>query len=507
MATLSAAAGRIGPLYSADSQNYVVLSERMFTGVGWRPPFDWIFEPQLVQGRGPWASLPPWPPGYSAATEGLARLSGLDAARAAWFLSLATCLLTVPLVFLLARRAELPPLAAGLAALAFAVTAPALRCASYAWSEPPFLFLIVLALLWMSTSRSSLSLAALVGLAVAAATLTRYLGAAMIPVAAGWAILAFRRQGQGRALAATALSAGVPVLALAAWLVRNYAVSGHAQTSYGPPDLSFLQNLAMAVHGLGSCLFGFGDSDPGMAVALVLLAVAVGAAWRAVRRVDGDAEVMADGRRTLALLASWAATFVVLTCALRSRSYFAHIDTRILFPAWPAVLILLLSLLARACRATAGWARVMVAVPVAGLALVVAVGQVRSYAELVSFESRDKTALARTVSAAHDPALLRLFAGRRVLCLEDDTLSSFFASAIAAHAASVCLTTRSRLYRGFTWQAPELRAFLTQIDYVTTVDIAGTGGREERRDFQPSGPPILRLDGLAIYTSAAAAPP
>lgn len=143
---------------------------------------------------------------------------------------------TVALTYLLARPV-VGPRRAPAAALAVAVYPALLLYPAYLMSETLFSFLALLALAgWLASGVGS---AAVAGLALGAATLTRSVGWAVlggILLAEGWRLVVRRERANRVALARLALLLVGFGLVLAPWVARNHALYGRVvlgETSWG----------------------------------------------------------------------------------------------------------------------------------------------------------------------------------------------------------------------------------------------------------------------------------
>lgn len=164
--------------------------------------------------------------------------------------------------------------AAGVAALT-AVAAPLLDVHTAFWSEPLFvaLSLPLLALLVTIGQRGVVRRRVIVvaGLLAAAATLTRYSGVSLLPIAA--AVLLLRNAPRGRKatdLLVFGLAFGLPVLA---WLIRNVVATG---TPTGERVGNQLGVLGILLDGLQTMGTWFIPKDGPRAVQLLLAAAVAG---------------------------------------------------------------------------------------------------------------------------------------------------------------------------------------------------------------------------------------
>ena len=130
------------------------------------------------------------------------------------------------------------------AAGAAAVSAPLLAVHAWLWSEPPYLlltaaYLVVLLGVRSAAPSSALRWAVGAGLLAAAATLVRYAGVSLLPIAA--LVLLLRPVPWRRRIAEAAafgVAYGIPV---GAWLVRNQALTGGLTGERVPNALSAVE--------------------------------------------------------------------------------------------------------------------------------------------------------------------------------------------------------------------------------------------------------------------------
>lgn len=302
-----------------------------------------------------------WPPLYPVAIAGLARF-GLDFAIAARWVAIAGAGGAVVLVYLLGAML-FGPRAGRISAVLMTVWPAITRIAAMAMSEPLFLLLLltsVLITVWSIPVRGAPGYVrlALGGLILGAAALTRYPGAALIP-AGGIALLAgvpgWRwRERVGRALA-WSLPAAVPI---AAWLARNLFTTG-ALVGVGrqPSKSGLIANAVRAVKTVAFDTFHLMSRItivPELVhirtrlVALVTAAV-VGALliWLlrdARRRVALKLAVHnALGSPERAFVAAIGGGYVAAMVIARSLSSFEPLGSRMMLPAYPFLLILIIA--------------------------------------------------------------------------------------------------------------------------------------------------------------------
>jgi 4-amino-4-deoxy-L-arabinose transferase-like glycosyltransferase len=189
-----------------------------------------------------------WPPLYPAVLAGIDQLFGRDALVLAPYLNAALFGFIVYLGGLLMFRQVRIPLLAVLGALAILASTTLLKVSLAVWSEPLFICLVLLFLLAFGSYQTQPGLVWLgvMGIAVALACLTRYIGFILIPT--GATMILFLHGGTRRPrlshAAAFVLIAGFPI---GLWLTRNFVVSGTLSGNRGPSAFSFIQNLNLTL--------------------------------------------------------------------------------------------------------------------------------------------------------------------------------------------------------------------------------------------------------------------
>lgn len=221
-----------------------------------------------------------WPPLYPATLALLLRLFGADVLVSARVINVILAALVVLLTGVYARQLRLAPIfglgAAAMTAWAYPIVATRIMT----WSEPPFVFFVLLSLMALTRYITHRQLSALIIFAVttALAALTRYVGVVLIPI--GLLVYLAYSQGRWATRLATALAlAGVAFLPLAAFLARNWLVSGSLMGSRHPPSLTLLQNVAATARVAGGWFLPASLADDGFVVLIiVLMAQLLGAA-------------------------------------------------------------------------------------------------------------------------------------------------------------------------------------------------------------------------------------
>jgi hypothetical protein len=182
-----------------------------------------------------------WPPLYPGAAAAVTKL-GVPAPEATKLVSIAAFGLTVALVWVLGS-AVFDRSVGTITALLLAVWPPVARTAGMALSENLFVLFVVLCavitvrlLRPQPTTARVLLIAALGGLAMGAASLTRYAALALIPIGAVGLIVNLQGRALRERLAVTAVWSVCAAIPPVAFLIRNVVVTGSLIGAGRPPD-------------------------------------------------------------------------------------------------------------------------------------------------------------------------------------------------------------------------------------------------------------------------------
>ncbi|NLG27741.1 MAG: hypothetical protein GX557_07495 [Chloroflexi bacterium] len=207
----------LGAATSIDSLTYVGAARTLLQGDGFLTlAYDGTFEPMTH-----------YPPFYSVllASVGLFGIDPLDAARGWCALFMAANVLLAGLaIYRLTRGLWWP---AVLGALLMLLAPGITMVHAWAWAEPPFLLLCVLACLLLNayTRTARRSVLWLAGAVLGLACLTRYTGLALVATAALW-VLWTGPGAVGRRIADALLLGLLGCVPLGLWFARNLRVSG-----------------------------------------------------------------------------------------------------------------------------------------------------------------------------------------------------------------------------------------------------------------------------------------
>jgi len=227
---------RSGVGLTPDSVGYIATARNLINGF---EAVSWDAKPLVVQ-----------PPLYPALLASVGYFSGYDPLSCARIVNASLFGLAVYVSGLLFfTYLNLFPALAMMGTVTVLVSAPLLQVSMMAWSEPLYILLVLVSLLLANSYRvtgKSTSLLFLAG-SVALASMTRYIGIALIPV--GVLLIFFSNHGTlGERASHLLLFLLVSTSPLAAWVVRNYVVSGTLFGPRYPADTTVLQVLERAYH-------------------------------------------------------------------------------------------------------------------------------------------------------------------------------------------------------------------------------------------------------------------
>lgn len=328
-----------------DSMFYLTSADSLRQGHG----LSW------VAGGGELRPLVHYPPLYSVVLAALA-WAGVDALRAATWLAGLLFGLNIGLVGAILLRVTRRGWIA-VAGAALALASPVfIDVHLEVMSEPLFLawLLLTLACLWSYWREPRLRPLIAAGAATALAYLTRYVGGAV--VATGVLVIAVAPQGSGRRkLGHLALYAGLALLPIAAWYLRNLVLTGTATNRlliFHPVALATLRAAAGTVSSwlLPSTAPVWLKAGILLTVAMGFVATALWAWWRAfwsAQYREAGPDRRKDALRLATVLVAFAAVYVVFLAA--SLTFFdasTKLDSRILSPVFLAAMMAILALVA-----------------------------------------------------------------------------------------------------------------------------------------------------------------
>ncbi len=343
LALVSTSAYGIG--VSPDSANYLVAGQSLTQGLGYRG----------VDGE----ALAIWPPLYSLALAA-GPLSGIPILAAARYLHALLAGLTVFGVGqYLHGRVHWWPLSLLASAITLAAP-PMIIVQSFAWTEPLFNLAILAALAALSTYLGSgrpRHLAWTIA-ATAVATLVRYPGVVMIPVAVTCVLVLGQGTLRRRIIHGSfySLFASAP---LALWLVRNILVTGTLAGRREASATTLAMSLDQAAGTFNSwvlprSLTGLTETSPWLAGGGTVLMAAVGAALvmaAAVRFAKDNVDRRRFGRQVLPLVLFLAGYFLFMLISATSTAI-DPLHNRILSPLYLPGLLAVFLAIDRLLRAT-----------------------------------------------------------------------------------------------------------------------------------------------------------
>ena len=324
---------RWGAGLSPDSVLYIASARNLLQGKGLSISFD----PEQF------APMTQYPPLYPALLAGVGYF-GVDPAAGARWLNALLLALNIAIAGYLTHLAVRSFRPAVFAALFMMTAPPVAQVHSMAWSEPLFLAFGLLALAFLISYLERPRIYALVAasLAVALAFLVRYAGAAL--VAAGLAaILALNKTGWKRSLRDAAVFALVSCLPITVWLIRNFFAAGaptNRTVSLHPPTAMHLRDALDAV---SSWFFPAIAPAPLRSLALLVLVAVSGSIYLMTRQRLARAPTDWSRRLTkmCLLFSSFVACYgLVIFLSVSFFDAYIPMDSRILSPLYPAVLVL-----------------------------------------------------------------------------------------------------------------------------------------------------------------------
>jgi len=310
-------ASRHDPGATVDSGEYLAVAEAVADGHGFTMPYVSYDEPyRLLREADDRVPMTQFPPLYPTATAAVMEASGTSAMDATRWLNAAAFAITAALAVVTVRVAT-GSTAWAAAAGVLMINPDFVFLSAMAWSEQLMVALLAGAVLALSLRQRSGRLAplAIAALCAVLASLTRYVGVAVL-LAVAWVVYREIRGSAARRLGAAGAVVAAGLAPLVLWFARNVGAQGEASDktlAWHPPSTNAWHNALRSVTN-----WVVRDNGATRKVVLVLLvALVVGAAvkgravWRRARR--GLEE------RTLpALAAVTAALYLVVLLASRT---------------------------------------------------------------------------------------------------------------------------------------------------------------------------------------------
>lgn len=276
------------------------------------------------------------PPGYPAALAGLSRVTGIRPADVARGVGAGCAGIVVGLAALCVGRVTASPWLRGLVPFGVGLAMPMLVVCTMAWSEPLFMALVMAVLVLLSGPSRSPARIVLIGLLTAAAFLTRYAGAVLLPTV-GLTVLARRDLSWRERGIRLALFAAVALGPIVLYVLRNREVSGTLLGYRLPAAAGFTGQAVLAARAVVSWS-GVGTLQSHPWAALCALA-GLGLALAGL----GGKDAVRAGLLPHAVFVAGYAAFLVWSS---SRVLFDPIDTRLMAPIHPSLVVLAAGLLA-----------------------------------------------------------------------------------------------------------------------------------------------------------------
>lgn len=220
---------RNGPGASGDSVHYMQGADNILAGHGF----------SRIKATGQYTPITSFPPGYSIVLAGLGAL-GLPAFSAARFLNVTLFGVNTLLMGLLVFRSTHSGLLAILASWMFMYIKDVFLIHTWVMSEPLFIFLVLLAMLLLDIYLKNRTLAVLIlaCLIIGYASITRYVGLALIPAMCIPILLKNREKNEHR-WRDVFISIGLCTLPLIGWFWRNALVTSNlANRQFGYHPIS-----------------------------------------------------------------------------------------------------------------------------------------------------------------------------------------------------------------------------------------------------------------------------
>ena len=274
-----------------------------------------------------------FPPGLSVLL-GLAEWLGWDAASAAVALNALCGGLLVLATYALGRRALGSDWAALIAAAVVSLSSTTVTVLAMLWSEPLFAVLVMGALLLLSTAITrrvvTIRRIVVVGLAVSLATMVRYVGFVLIPVAGlgGWlALRASSSRVRWRAVLLVMLASSIGLVLV---VVRNLVLGSGPLGERYPAARSLQGAIVDTVVQLGSYVAPPESTMLTAEAGMVVLAFLVTGAWLAVSRRNAH----------MTLIAGYVAAYWAAMLWSQATTRLDTATDRLAFPAFAPMAIL-----------------------------------------------------------------------------------------------------------------------------------------------------------------------
>lgn len=322
------ATSKYGAGLSPDSVNYIAAARNLAAGRG------------LATFNG--APLVAWPPLFPALLAGIKVLLGIDPLLSVRVVNALLFGLIVWLSGVLCFRhlsSSFLTVLLGVTSVLLAI--PLLATAKMAWSEPLFIACVLLSLIWAESylERGDAGSLALLALAAASASLSRYIGVTVIIAGAIVVTLSAKENLRTKIFHLCAFLL-VSIAPLAIWISRNHIVSGTLMGPRSPSQFSFVQNLNFTFYTL---LYWYLPSRATQhRPALALLGIAIGFIATVTARTNWDRVKTRLSFLSPSLI--FAATYASFLLASATTTAYDRLDDRLLSPLYIPLALLLFNL-------------------------------------------------------------------------------------------------------------------------------------------------------------------
>jgi len=239
-----ASAYKYGPAISTDSVAYVYAAESLLAGKGY---VYFGYEAPFIQ----------WPPLFPTFLAALAA-PGVDVVPGAMYMNAAVFGLIIFFSGLWLCRNTERHFFALIGTFAAMVSIPVFKVSKFIWSEPLFIFFIILFFIEIEsfTKTGKHRHLFLASAFTALACLTRYAGIAVILT--GLLVIMLQKKRIAERLAELVIFGFVSALPLSLWIVRNYVVSSTLLGARTPSNYTFMQNVGFVLYTVASWFFPLG---------------------------------------------------------------------------------------------------------------------------------------------------------------------------------------------------------------------------------------------------------